>query len=214
MNNLKKDIILGAVIIVIGLVVLLINLNVISITISGSMIATLIFFLGFLVFMGIYFFQVKKEFWPLIPAFILLGVSLLVASEEIGIGHKAGAGFFILFIGFSFLIVYLFHRENWWAIIPGGITASVSMVIFFGGILGVGLMFLGMGGTFFVLYPILKKTGTDSWWTFIPGSILCIMGLLFLIFESVYIGPYILPVALIIGGIILILKSFKKVDQK
>jgi hypothetical protein len=210
MNSSTKDIILGSLIVLIGLVILLINVDVIDVRISGTWITTLIFFAGFIVFMAIYFYQNRKEFWPLIPAFILLGLSILIISNEIGISSSVGAGVFILFIGLSFLIVYLFHRENWWAIIPGGMIASVSLVIFFSDVVGVGLMFLGMGGTFFALYPILKKMETNSWWTFIPGSILALMGILFLLFESVYVGQYALPTLLIIGGIILIVKSIKK----
>lgn len=213
MNKLTKDLILGALIIIIGLFILFINLEVINIKISGTIITTIIFFIGFIIFIFIYFSQGKKEFWPLIPAFILLGLSMLIISKEIGIGHQNGAGIFILFIGLSFIMVYLLHSENWWAIIPGGVTASVSLVIFFEGILGVGLMFLGMGGTFFALYPILIKTQPDSWWTFIPGSILSLMGLLFLIFGREYIGQYILPILLIIIGSFLVLKSLKKTNQ-
>ena len=210
MNSSTKDIILGLLIALIGLIILLINLDIIDVRISGTWITTLIFFAGFLCFMVIYFYRDRQEFWPLIPAFILLGLSILIIGNEIGISSRVGAGIFILFIGLSFIMVYLFHRENWWAIIPGGMTASVSLVIFFSDILGIGLMFLAMGGTFFVLYPIIKKIEANSWWTIIPGSILALMGILFLLFERVYIGKYILPMLLIIGGIILILKSIKK----
>lgn len=210
MEKLTKNVIVGALITVVGIFLLLINLNVINITISGSLLTGLIFFAGFAGFIVFYFYQGKREFWPLIPAFILLGLSILIVGSEIGISHQIGSGFFILFIGLSFIIVYLLHKENWWAIIPGGVTASVALVIFFQDMLGVGLMFVGMGCTFFILYPVLKKSEPNSWWTFIPGAILSIMGILFLLFKRVNTGQYILPTALILIGVILILKSIRK----
>ncbi|MBD3288639.1 hypothetical protein GF337_07555 [candidate division KSB1 bacterium] len=214
MKQFKKDLIIGVLIIIVGLFSLLINIDVLDIKIDSAMVTVFIFIAGFLFFMGMYLYQNRKEFWPLIPAFALLGIAILILFNEIGLSHKIGAGFLMIFIGLGFIMTYLFHRENWWALIPGGIMASISMVIFFQGILGVGLMFVGMGGVFFALYPVLKKEGENSWWTVIPGSILSLLGILFLLFDKDYVGKFILPLLLVAGGLYLIFKPTRQVEEE
>jgi len=204
------NIILGAIIILLGIFLLLITTNIIDIRIDVGEIFGILFLLIFLIFMGIYFSTHRKQFWPLIPGIISLGLSLLILGESIGIKGNFSVGLFILFIGISFLTVYLFHAEHWWAIIPAGIIASVSLVIFFSDLLGVGLMFLGMGTTFIALYFLLKITEDKHWWPVIPGGILAVMGLLFLFFEPNKFGNLILPIALIVVGLILIFQNIKQ----
>ncbi len=199
----------GGIIILLGVLLLLITTNVIDIRINASWLFGILFFFGFIIFIGMYISMHQEQFWPLIPGIIMLGLCLLILSEEIGIRGQIGAGLFILFIGLSFLAVYLFHPEHWWAIIPAGMVGSISLVIFFGDVLGVGLMFLGMGTTFLTLYFILATTPDKHWWPIIPGGILAFMGLLFLFFGPVEFGNYILPIALIILGVILIIQGIK-----
>lgn len=201
----------GILLIIIGFIFLLNNLNIIDITFSGTFITGSIFFLGFLIFIGIYIGEGRREFWPLIPGFIFLGLAVHITSNYIGIDNKIGAGLLILFIGMSFLSVFILHPENWWAIIPGGIVTSISLVIFYSNSFGVGLMFLGMGCTFLILYPILKNTAPNSWWTFIPGGILGAMGCIF-IFSSTNIlkESELLSIMLIVIGIILVVRSYNR----
>ncbi len=207
MKETKKDLVIGILVILVGLLSLLINVDILEININNEIITILIFVVGFLFFMGLYLYQGRKEFWPLIPAFVLLGIGTLILVNKIGFNHNVGSGLLMIFIGSGFILIYLLHRENWWALIPGGVVASISLVIFFPGVLGVGLMFIAMGGVFFVLYPVLKKEeGENSWWTLIPGAILSLLGILFLLFDKDYIGKFILPVLLIAGGLYLIFK--------
>jgi hypothetical protein len=210
MDKKTMNVVWGSIIILLGLFLLLITTDVIDIHFSASWLFGILFFLAFIFFMGVYFSMKKEQFWPLIPGIIMLGLCLLILSEEIGLRGNVGAGLFILFIGLSFLAVYVLHPVNWWAIIPAGMVGSVSLVIFFGDLFGVGLMFLGMGLTFIALYFILLGTEDKHWWPLIPGSILAFMGILFLFFGPIEFGNYILPIALIIVGIILIVQSSKK----
>jgi hypothetical protein len=210
MDKRTMNIVWGSIIILLGVFLLLITTDVIDISFNASWLFGFLFFLAFIFFMGIYFSMRREQFWPLIPGIIMLGLSLLILSEEISLRGPIGAGLFMLFIGLSFLTVYVFHSEHWWAVIPGGMVGSVSLVIFFGDLLGVGLMFLGMGVTFIALYFILLGTEDKHWWPLIPGSILAFMGILFLFFGPIEFGNYILPIALIIVGIILIVQSSRK----
>jgi len=210
MDKRTMNIVWGTIIILLGVLLLLITTGIIDININASWLFGILFFFAFLFFMGLYISMQRKQFWPLIPGIIMLGLSLLILSEEIGIRGSIGAGLFMLFIGLSFLVVYVFHSEHWWAVIPAGIVGSVSLVILFGDLVGVGLMFLGMGVTFIALYFILLSTEDKHWWPLIPGGILAFMGILFLFFGPIEFGNYILPIALIIVGLILIFQSLKK----
>jgi hypothetical protein len=210
MDKRTMNIVWGSIVILLGVFLLLITTDVIDIHFSASWLFGILFLLAFIFFMGVYFSMRREQFWPLIPGIIMLGLSLLILSEEIGLRGSIGAGLFILFIGLSFLVVYVFHSEHWWAVIPAGMIGSISLVIFFGDLLGVGLMFLGMGVTFIALYFILLSTEDKHWWPLIPGGILAFMGILFLFFGPIEFGNYILPIALIIVGIILIIQSLKK----
>ncbi len=209
MNKRTMNIVWGSIIILVGVFLLLITTDIVDIHINASWFFGFLFLLAFIFFMGVYFSMRREQFWPLIPGIIMLGLSLLILSEEIGLRGSIGAGLFMLFIGLSFFAVYAFHPMHWWAIIPAGMVGSVSLVIFFGDLLGVGLMFLGMGLTFIALYIILLGTEEKHWWPLIPGSILAFMGILFLFFGPVEFGNYILPIALIIVGIMLIIRSMK-----
>ena len=207
MDKRAMNITWGIVIILLGALLLLVTTDVIDIRINTSWLFGILFFFGFLIFIGLYVSMHREQFWPLIPGITMLGLSLLILSEAIGIRGNIGAGLFMLFIGLSFLAVYLLHSEHWWAIIPAGMVGSVSLVIFWGDIIGVGLMFFGMGTTFIALYFVVKATTDEHWWPLIPGGILAFMGLLFLFFGPVGFGEYILPIALIIVGAIFIIQS-------
>lgn len=209
MDKKVMNLIWGIAVILVGILLLLITTGTIQIRLSIAWLFAFLFFFGFGIFMGFYFAMHRTQFWPLIPGIIMLGLSLLMISSEIGLAGDAGAGLFMIFIALSFLAVYIWHRTNWWAIIPAGMVGSVSLVIFFEGIFGVGLMFLGMGLTFLALYFILMPTPEKHWWPLIPGGILGIMGALFLFFRAIEFGNYVLPIGLIIVGLILIVKNIR-----
>ncbi len=216
MDKKVMNIVWGSLIVLFGILLLLVTTDIINIHVNTAWVFGILFFFSFLFFMGLYISMHRSQFWPLIPGIISLGLALLIISEQIGIRSQIGAGIFMLFIGLSFLAIVLLHREHWWAVIPAGMVASISLVIFFGDVIGTGLMFLGMGATFLALYFVLLTRPEKHWWPLIPGGILAFMGLLFLFFGPVEFGKYILPVALIIVGCIFIIKHLqdqKKVDK-
>lgn len=210
MDQRTMKIVWGIIVILLGIFLLLLTTDVLKMNINTSWLFAFLFLLAFIFFIGMYISLGQKQFWPLIPGVIMLGLALLIISEAIGLTSTVGAGLFILFIGLSFLVVFILHPANWWAVIPAGMVGSVSLLIFFGHLTGVGLMLLGMGMTFVALYLILLGTEDKHWWPLIPGSILAFMGLLFLFFGPSEFGNYVLPIALIIIGIILILPSLRQ----
>ncbi len=209
MDKRMMNLVWGILIVILGVILLLITTETISINVNAAWLFGILFVFSFLIFMGLYFSMHRSQFWPLIPGIISLGLALLILGEEIGLKGNVAPGMFILFIGLSFLVVAIFHKEEWWAIIPAGMVGSVSLVIFFGDTVGVGLMFAGMGLTFIGLYFVLLNTEEKHWWPLIPGGILAFMGFLFLFFGEVGFGKFVLPVALIIVGTILVIKHIK-----
>ncbi|HDP98070.1 MAG TPA: hypothetical protein ENN22_02670 [bacterium] len=210
MDKKLMNIIWGGLIVVFGLFLLLVTTDVINISVNTAWVFGILFVFGFLICAGLYFSMHQTQFWPLIPGITSLGLAILILSNEIGIRSEVGAGIFMLFLGLSFFSIAILHSEHWWAIIPGGMIASIALVIFFGDLQGVGLMFLGMGGTFLALYFVLLNKPEKHWWPLIPGGILAFMGMLFLFFGPVEFGEYILPVALIVLGAFLIIKHLKQ----
>jgi hypothetical protein len=72
------------------------------------------------------------------------------------------------FPAFGFGLVYLLKpKRNWWAIIPGGVLASIALLVLFEEIFpgwgGEVIMFLGFAATFTVLYLLPAQRGGQRW---------------------------------------------------
>ena len=73
------------------------------------------------------YFNDRKNWWALIPAYTMIMVGFLVAFLETGILTDMLIPAFVLFsIAIPFFIVYFKNRENWWALIPGGILGTIA----------------------------------------------------------------------------------------
>jgi hypothetical protein len=158
----------------------------------------------------------RAEWWPLIPGFSLLGVGGLIAINAIAprLGDVLGAPLLMAGISLSFWIIYYIRRENWWAIIPGGVMATLAVflaleAIFKSGM--VGFFFLGLGLTF-VLVAYLPTPREQLRWALIPAAILGIMGVIFLVAE-VELFRYIGPLALVAVGVYFIARNFISRDN-
>jgi hypothetical protein len=159
----------------------------------------------------------RSQWWPLIPGLTLVGIGitvLLTAFAETAAAHWSGT-IILGSIGLSFWLIYLFHRENWWAVIPGGVLFTLAAVAWVElnlpavrGLETGGIFFLGLGFTFLLL-GVLPTPSGKMWWPFIPGGILTVMGVLItLAFGSLLnvIGPALL----IVGGVLLLWRAFRK----
>ena len=206
---------IGALLILGGIFLLLGNLNIIDI---GALFwSILLALVG--VFFVMVFLQDRRQWWGLIPGVTLLSVALLLFLEEIVPGGSVDWGGVIVpgGIGLSFLLIYAANREQWWAIIPGGVMVSISLMILLQEYLQdpahVGVFFLGLGLTFIALTTVTTKQGKMKW-PWIPGGILLVMGFMFLMFgtaESLF--PYLGAVALIVFGIFLLWRATRRTQQ-
>jgi hypothetical protein len=190
---------LGILLLIAGAVLLLQNLGVFG-PIVTNLIWVLLFGLGGLAFLLVFFFN-REHWWALIPGCTLLGLAVLIGfGEQL---QEAGGALFMAAIGLSFALIYAVRREHWWAIIPGGSLFSVAAMILVAGTgaeeTSLGVLFLGMALTFFLVY--LLPEARAQRWALIPSGILALLGVVSLFAVSnLMIFNYIWPVALIIGG--------------
>jgi hypothetical protein len=208
MKRIGWPVIGGALLIVLGVLFLLETLGVMQI---GAVIVPVLFGLGGLAFLYVLTTDRTKNWWAVIPGLTLLGLAGLIAWGEWGPKNAEGwaPAFFLAMIGLSFWIIYAQNRENWWAIIPGGVLFSIALVVGLSSTLTEGpwlggVMFLGMGITFAVLYLLPTSQGRQKW-ALIPAGALVLVGIL-VTFANALTSKYFWPVALILGGLVLILR--------
>jgi hypothetical protein len=157
----------------------------------------------------------RDHWWALIPGIILVAVSVTIGLTTFlpGFGESNFVGTIILGgIALSFLGVYLANRNNWWALIPAGVMATVAIVATLdtvtSGIATGGIFFLGLGITF-ALVAFLPNSIGQMRWAWIPAGILGIFGFILLVSTEQYLN-YIWPFAVLIAGIYLIVRALSR----
>jgi hypothetical protein len=149
----------------------------------------------------------RENWWAAIPGLVLLSLGALILS---GIFFPAFASNFggTLFMGglsLAFLVVYFMNRENWWAIIPGGVLLTIAAITALDRVPALdtgGIFFLGLAATFAVL-ALIPVEGRRMSWPWIPAAVLAVMGILISVAAANLIN-YLWPVALILGGLLLL----------
>lgn len=154
----------------VGAIVLLVDL------LPGEVIGSLIMFAIALPFIVVYLSN-REYWWALIPAYVLTAIGLIILLESLGgIGEELFVALILFSIAFPFLVVYLYNRENWWAIIPAGVLGLIGFVFLFTGALG-GELF-GAVILFAIALPFyfVFFRGPEHWWGMIPAGILTTVG--------------------------------------
>ncbi len=121
-------------------------------------------------------------------------------------GELSGA-VFLGGVALGFWLVYILHREHWWATIPAGVLTTLAVLAK----IGTGqtaVFFIGLGTTFLLVF-LLPSPGGRKTWALIPAAILLVIGILF---RTPYIEAvnYFGPAALIIGGGYLLYRALKR----
>ena len=157
------------------------------------------------------FWTNRTQWWPLIPGLGLLSLGVLMVMEEFLPGADWLGAIFLGGIGLSFWLIYAINRENWWAVIPGGVLFTLAIVAgvdpFVKGDTGGGIFMLGLGLTFGVIGLLPTSQGRMKW-AFIPAIILLIIGA-FIISPYLPLLNYIWPLALIALGGYFILRNLR-----
>ncbi|MDZ7844566.1 MAG: hypothetical protein U5K99_07185 [Anaerolineales bacterium] len=201
-------IIWGLILIVLGVIFLLDQLGLIGNSIQAAVLGLMA--LSGLVFLYTYF-RDDSRWWAAIPGLALLGLAF-AGLESLGNflpGSDWGGAVFLGLLGFAFWLIYLRGQVDWWAIIPGGVLVTLALVAGLDSMVrnDGALFFLGMGGTF-ALVGILPDRSQNTRWAFIPAGVLAVLG----IFQLPLVGsvtPYLWPAALIIIGIVILIKNWR-----
>lgn len=205
---LESRVFWGVVLIVGGVMFLIQNLLNFE---FGAIFWALAFGLAAIFFLSV-FVSNRAMWWALIPGFTLLGIGALIGLSAFAesFTDQWGGSIVLGGIALSFIAIYVIDRENWWAIIPGGVLVTLAAVAglsnFASGFEVGGLFFLGLGLTFAVvaLVPTPQGRMTWAWW---PAGVLFIMGVLITAAFGEFIG-YVWPIALILAGLVLIFRTF------
>jgi hypothetical protein len=213
MNNFNWRIPVGFVILVFGVLALLQSLGLLVLTGSLWLMAfALIFTVSGCVFLYALLVDRQRNWWAAIPGLTLAGLGVMLGLLNFkGIPGTLPVFIFLGSIAASFLVVYAVLRQ-WWAIIPGGVMASVALMILLEGIPGfqaVSVLFLGMGATFASLSLVGVGQGSGLPWPWIPAGILAFMGLMFLL-GSTGLSAIVWAVLLIAAGLFLVLRPYLK----
>jgi hypothetical protein len=150
----------------------------------------------------------RKQWWALIPAYVMVVIAFIVFVEEAGVlpDYLVGTGVLVA-IGLPFLAVYLRDRSNWWALIPAYAMISISVIIPLSE-LNIEEMLIPAYVMFAIALPFLFVYMRDrsNWWALIPGGIMAAIGAVMLL--SVQLMEYLLPVAIILVGVWILGRSF------
>lgn len=207
MKTLSSRVFWGILLVLGGIALLLENLKILS---FGGLIWGIILGVGGLVFLSVYF-ENWSAWWSIIPGVTLLSICAVALINVLlpSISEYIGGVVVLGGIGLSFFLVYLVSRENWWAIIPAGVLATLAVIsVIDAGNFNVdtgGYFFIGIGLTFF-LVAILPTPHGQMKWAFIPAVVLLVMGVLITaaVQESMV---YVWPVLIILVGGFLIYKA-------
>ncbi|HEX7555785.1 MAG TPA: hypothetical protein VF338_04110 [Leptolinea sp.] len=159
-----------------------------------------------------YFLASRSNWWAAIPGCILvaLGVSASLPLIAPGLEPLLAGPIVLAGISLAFWLVYLRTPANWWAIIPAGVLLTLTSITLFNtqnGFETAGVFFIGLGLTF-ALVALLPGGSLRMGWPWIPAGILLLMGFLF-IASATRLATFVLPAAMILGGVVLILKAIR-----
>jgi hypothetical protein len=78
-------------------------------------------------FLAVYY-RDRAQWWALIPAYVLLVVSVMLGLMGLGVLDDLLVPAYVLIaIALPFFVVYARDRKQWWALIPGGIMAVIGL---------------------------------------------------------------------------------------
>ena len=208
---MKKDrssLVWGALLILGGVMFMLQNLNILGN--AFQYIWLILMAAGAGAFLWVYFTK-PEQWWAIIPGLTLFGLVFVALEEILNFvpGAEWSGAVFLGCIGLAFWLVYLRKREQWWAIIPGGVLITLALVA------GLNFLddwtevifFLGMSATF-ALVGVLPNQTHDTRWAFIPAGILFVLGIaLFAPLQSIM--QIVWPLALVGLGIFIMLRTRK-----
>ncbi len=155
--------------------------NLMGFEVSAPVWSALLAALGVLFLLN--FITELDQWWSLIPACILLGMSAVVyLAERDNVPGELIAGLILFSIGLPFLLIYAVqtargHKDSWWALIPGGvltlIAIFISLTLRANGVVIAALLMWFIALPFLVVYMANRQ---GNWWALIPGGVMLVIG--------------------------------------
>ena len=146
---------------------------------------------------------------PRLVAFVALGVVATVTSGAFAGAAATG------FIALGFLLTYGGRPGRWWAILPGGIMASVTLLILVDLVVPrwevAPILFLGFAATFTYLYLLPHDRGGKAWALY--PAVACIV-LTVIVNDPRGGSPDLLLPLILIGGGALILWWWRRGEKR
>jgi uncharacterized membrane protein HdeD (DUF308 family) len=203
----RQGLVLGGLLIVFGVMALLENFTDFSIWIWVAVLVV-----GGLIVYAIYAAD-REEKWILIISYAMLAVAGLITLLELNILRDAlVATYVLLAIALPFLLAFLSNRENWGLLIPAYVLFVIGIMVplielgVLSDIMIAAYVLFAIAIPFFVVYI----RNSANWWALIPAGILSVIAASFLIAQAAV--EYVFAAALIVAGILIVLRQFTKKD--
>lgn len=162
------------------------------------------------------FFADPESWWAAIPGAALAGAAVtpLMELDPDGLGQWTEVPMLAL-LGIGFWAVYLRDQRRWWAIIPGGVLLTLSVVTAITGSASgpaVGAVFLIGAALTFALVALLPGGQARRWWAFIPAGALAVVALIVLAGAAEWLLVLNLawPLAIIAAGMFLLWRALRR----
>lgn len=130
-------------------------------------------------FLVAFLFEPKKGWWALIPAWVMICLTLVVFFERRVSGNLIGA-FFLYSIALPFLVVYLLDRTRRWALIPFASMAVLGTIPLLEGFVSGQAMGLVVMLLFSVPFFVVYLWSKSNWWALIPAGVFASIALVVL----------------------------------
>lgn len=175
-------------------------------------IAAGIFGIGFIY----YAWKEPVHWWRWLAGAGLIGiaVSAFIRTSSPALSNSMDGSEFLASFALAFLLVYVFYRKYWWAVIPAGVLATFWIIewtpLIAPEIYTESIFFIGLGLTFVVVGLL---PGIEQKWGYVPGAILLALGLL-LSFEQDSLFDLAWPIGLILGGLYLVYRALRPALKK
>jgi hypothetical protein len=165
---------------------------------------------------GLYFLFVfaanRENWWAAFPAFGALGIAGTIVTAETNVLPDEFSG--AIFLGatsLAFFAIYFRRPDNWWALIPAGVTLTVAAIVLVSvyerslpdNIIPV-VLFGGLALTF-LLVSFTRNEGGRNRWAIWPAAGLLLLALVTGV-SAFDLGGYIAPLFLIGIGIFILLR--------
>lgn len=211
MKRLPVQVALGALVLAAGVLLLLESLGVI---ITPVLWALVLVCAG--VTFGLVFFAERRSWWAAIPSAALIGAAIvtLMDLDPRGLGQWTEVPMLGV-LGLGFWAIYLRDRRHWWALIPGGILLTLSIVTALAGTVGgagTGVAFLLGAALTFVLVAVLPGGASPRWWAWIPAGVLALAAVVVLASAAEWFAlvNVLWPIAVIGAGAFLIGRALRR----